>query len=389
MIKQHSSWAEIDASAIRHNIAIIRHQVGEHAKICAVLKGNAYGHDLIKMKRFLVTEGIADMLAVGKAEELLTLCNEADMGDTELLLLGEAEAGEIEAAIMERKLDLSRVIFSIFTIRQFRDFQEVADRLDVKIRVHIRVDGWDSGMGLSYNEFLEKENELFSSEHINICGLYGHLYSSYYDGQDKTRSDLEEFDAFVKKISAAHRKQLIIHIMNSALIFKFPSFAYDMVRTGAAIYGLPCGDGGRLTSAMKICARIFCIKEISNSVPLSYQPVMSLSGQIINEAADIPVKRRIARIMIGYGDCPYLLTQKDVRVVLKSKCYRLADVVCMDNLCVDITEDPSITHGDIAILLGTPGVTTQEIMERNGLFYVHSDWLCMTTERLKKIIIKN
>ena len=391
MIKQLSAWAEIDTSAIRHNIALVRHQAGEHVKICAVLKGNAYGHDMIKMNRFLVSEGLADMIAVGKFNELLILCRESEINKTELLLLGESEAVEIESAVIEGKLNLSRVIFSIFTMRQFYEFQETAFRLNIKLRVHIRIDAWASGMGLSYREFLDREDEIFSyGEYIQVCGLYGHMYSSYYDDQEKTKADMEEFDSFVKKISDEHRRQLTIHVKNSALIFKYGAFAYNynMVRAGAALYGLPCLDEGKLRSVMKICAGIFCIKEIPKSVPLSYQPVMSLSGlKKINEADDMQDTRRIARIMIGYGDCPYLLTQNDVRVMIKEKCCRLADVVCMDNLCIDITKYNDISNGDIAVLLGTSGVTVEEIMKRNGLSYVHSDWLCMTTERLEKIFI--
>ena len=98
----------------------------------------------------------------------------------------------------------------------------------------------------------------------------------------------------------------------------------------------------------------------------------------------MPQTRKIARMMIGYGDCPLLLTQKDVRVEIRGRSYPLADDVCMDNLCVDVTGSENIVPGDIAVLYGGRHVTADQIMERNGMQYVHSDWLCMTSWRLEK-----
>ena len=475
------AWAEVNTGAVLHNLSLVRKQIGGHAKICAVLKGDAYGHGMVPMARLLVSEGVADMIAVGKTEELVVMSEELtampgasaaisgedSAGRTEILLLGEADAGEVENLLREGRINPDLAIFSIFSLRQFEEFRELGERLGVRLRLHVRIDEWDSGMGIGYEEFLGNEAVFFSSGSVEVCGLYAHLYSSYFADHEKTKEDLEGFDAFVRRIRPEHREKLTVHVMNSALIFRFPQYAYDMARAGAAIYGLPCGDGGRLRGALRIMARVFYVREVPLTVPLSYHPAGEFSaaaqpsggepermqfqdgepermqfqdgehermqfqdsepermqfqdsqperaqsqdsepgriqsgdsqpGQTQSQDSELgrmqfhdsqpermPQTRKIARMMIGYGDCPLLLTQKDVRVEIRGRSYPLADDVCMDNLCVDVTGSENIVPGDIAVLYGGRHVTADQIMERNGMQYVHSDWLCMTSWRLEK-----
>ena len=91
--------------------------------------------------------------------------------------------------------------------------------------------------------------------------------------------------------------------------------------------------------------------------------------------------------MLGYWDLPLLLTQKDVRIWIKGKLYEPADDVCMDNLCIDVSGDDEICVGDRAVLLGEEGIGAMDILARNGIDFVHGEWMCMTADRLEKIYI--
>ena len=55
-------WAEIDLSALRHNISIIRKHIADGARFCAVVKADAYGHGAIAVAREAVAMG-ADYLS--------------------------------------------------------------------------------------------------------------------------------------------------------------------------------------------------------------------------------------------------------------------------------------------------------------------------------------
>jgi serine/alanine racemase len=171
---------------------------------------------------------------------------------------------------------------------------------------------------------------------------------------------------------------LTVHILNSALVFLFPQYAYDMVRTGTAMYGLPSFDGGRLHPILRICAHVFDVRVISDDAPLCYESHMDKPHDGC---------RRIARIMLGYWDSPLLLTQKEIRILIRGRLFPLADDICMDNLAVDVTGAEDIAIGDEAVLLGEGGVSLAETMERTGISVARSEWLCMTAGRLEKVIL--
>ena len=376
MSDHKAAWAEVRVGDLAHNLRVVRSDLKEQTAVCGILKADAYGHGLSGVMQKLSELRLVDMAAVGKISEL-ALANSVPVSNPlQILLLGTADVDEIEAGIARGIFDPGRSIFSVYSLRQFRKLENAAKRLSVRIRVHIRADGWNTGMGFGYEEFLKEEEALFSSDYLEICGLYSHLYTSYTEDKEKIGRELERFDGFVRAIRPDHRKQLTVHILNSGLVFRFPEYAYDMVRVGTALYGLPCWDGGRLRPVMRICAEIFEVCDVDSSVPLSYESSLSGSGN-----------KRIARIMIGYWDIPLLLTQKDIRIRIRGRLFVPADDLCMDNLCIDITGQDDISPGDLAVLLGEEGVTIEEILKRNRIPYTRSEWLCMTAGRLEKVYL--
>jgi alanine racemase len=370
------AWAEIHISDIEYNLGKVRERLKKGTKVCGILKADAYGHGILGIRKCLSEKHLVDMFAVGKMSELMLVAAGKHSDGISAILLGVANAFEVEECLKNKEIDPEKVIFSLYNLSQLQEFEKIGERLSIQIKVHIRMDGWNSGMGFGYDEYLENEEKLFDSEHIDVCGLYSHLYTSYSENRESVRQELERFDAFVKKIKKKYRKRLTIHVLNSALVFSFPEYAYDMVRVGTAMYGLPCGSAEELRPALRICARVFEVCDVDDSVPLSYDDKKKKSGS-----------RRIARIMIGYWDNPLLLTQKKVKISINGRLYNPADDVCMDNLCIDVTGKGNVAVGDVAVLLGEDGVTIEEILARNKIQYVHSEWLCMTAGRLEKIYI--
>jgi len=48
-------WAEIDRSALRHNVKVVRDRIGA-AELLAVVKANAYGHGLVGVAKALAND---------------------------------------------------------------------------------------------------------------------------------------------------------------------------------------------------------------------------------------------------------------------------------------------------------------------------------------------
>ncbi len=371
-----STWAEISSEAIAHNIRVATEKLAPDTKVCGVVKADAYGHGLKGFVKLLVKKDLVDMVAVGKITELRKLMEVNLPRPVPILLLGNATAEEIEADIGNKILDVNKAIFSVYNFDQLRNLKRAAENCGVILKVHIRLDVWNSGMGMGPEDFKEHLEEIFSIFNIRVMGIYSHLYTSYSENTEIIREELERFRSLVEIVPPEYRKGLIVHVLNSSLTFKFPEFAFDMVRLGTAMYGLPCGDGDRLKTVMKICAEVFDVRDVPCSVPLSY-----------HSASECVIKRRIARIMFGYWDSPLLLTQKYVYININGKLFKPADEVCMDNLCIDVTGDDTVKVGDTAVLMGAEGVEIQDILERNHIHYVHSEWMCLTATRLEKVYL--
>ena len=239
-----SAWAEVRTEALRNNLAVIRSKLPAGTAVCAVLKADAYGHGMKGLYRFLSANRLADMAAVGKMKELMTLTALSESGGLPLLLLGPTESDELETCLREGTVKPDRTVFSVYSMRQFDELEALAEKLSLWLTVHIRVDGWDSGMGLSYEEFLRNEDRLLSARGLHVRGLYSHLYTSYSEDLEGIRGELERFDAFLCRIRPEHRAQLTVHILNSALVFLFPNM--PMTWPGQA---RPCTACQALTAA--------------------------------------------------------------------------------------------------------------------------------------------
>ena len=72
MRAERSTWAEIDLSAIRHNIGVTRQLVGAGVEIMAVVKADAYGHGSVAVARTAVESGV-DRLGVATLSEAVEL----------------------------------------------------------------------------------------------------------------------------------------------------------------------------------------------------------------------------------------------------------------------------------------------------------------------------
>src|SRR6266581_151854 len=131
----HRCWADVDLSALRENLAWIRHRVGAEVKIMAVVKADAYGHGLKQIAALLMQSG-ADIFGVANLVEAQAI--RAVGQGWPILLLGAALPDEFETAVREE------VMPTISTIQEARQYATLARRFRKTVRIHVKV---DTGMG--------------------------------------------------------------------------------------------------------------------------------------------------------------------------------------------------------------------------------------------------
>lgn len=359
-----AAWAEINLSYILKNLEIVKTYAGEHTDIGAVVKGDAYGLGAEEIVKVLSKEDSVSMFIVGRLSEAEDISPFTD--GKSVLVLDRVSAVGADGCGAEP------VIYSAYDMAFMQKLELIGMRKNKSFSVHVRVDLWKSGMGFGPEEVSE---ELFSFPHVQVKGIYTHLYSSYQFDWERSEKELDRFDRVLDRLPGRIRRKLMVHAQNSSLIFTHPDHGYNLARSGAALYGLPIHPEKEygLTPVLSLRARVVSVTKPKEDCCLSYQ--QQKSGR----------NGEIARFLFGYWDCPFLMTQDNVKVWGNGKLYPVADEPCMDSACIDAA-DGRISAGDEIVLLGAEeGVRLRDILARHQIDLVHSERLYMLSKRLHRI----
>ena len=365
-------WADIDLSAIRHNLNQVKKLIGNGKKIMAVVKANGYGHGSYEVGKTCIDEG-ADYLGVAILDEALYLRSQ---GLTcPIMVLGWIPPEHYREALV------NEVIITIFDEKEASLLSQVAKELQTKARIHLKVDTGMTRLGIVANDTnVAKAIEIINLPHIQVEGIFTHL--SKADEIDKTYShqQIARFKDFVDKVEqGAGRNIPLKHGANSASIIDLPQAHFNLVRPGIMLYGLnPSPDVDLkkvdLRPALSLKARISRVEKYTTGTKVSYGGIYITSGDTL-----------IATIPIGYADgYSRLLTGKG-EVLIKDKKYPIVGRICMDQLMVDITGDRTIKQGDQVILIGRDknfSISMDEIAYKLGT--INYEVTCMLSSRVPR-----
>lgn len=230
--------------------------------------------------------------------------------------------------------------------------------------------------GFSREKYEEHKNQLFCMDGINICGIYTHSYECYQDDDTKTRSVLEEYAAVFSELPPQTREKLTLSLLTSVSFFKYPEYSFDMVRLGAALYGLPLGSGKtvpRLEPIMSVRSTVINIMQVTQTSNFDY------TGKLPDNV------RTIAHISIGCWDIPNIFRGSECCTVIRDHLCRIVGEPCMDTCCVDITGLDDIRLNDEVLFLGDrQGVRFNDLAKRCGYNIYDCQMLFAGMSRLVK-----
>jgi alanine racemase len=340
------AWAEVSASAIRHNVRSLRAVVGD-SSICAVVKANGYGHGPVLVANAAL-EGGATSLAVALVDEGLELRRAGVTAP--ILLLTEIPPETIPDAYG------ATLTLTIGSLEGARAASLWAQSLGGSHPVHVKVDTGMHRMGLVPEDLDEVVDTLVASANVELEGLYTHL--SVADGpsaedRDFSESQIQLFDDLVASLAARGVTPAILHCANSAGALGYPSSRHTMVRVGLSLYGyLPnewladslAQRGQHLTPALALRAQVSAVRRVVAGARPSY-----------GRRRELTRDATIATVPFGYADgYPRRLFEGGAEVLINGKRYPLAGMVTMDQLVIDVGDD-DVSIGDDVVLLGRQG----------------------------------
>lgn len=361
-----AAWVEIDLGAIAHNYKEIRRYTRKDAKLCAVVKADAYGHGAIAVARKAIAAG-AEYLAVATISEALKL---REAGFTAPLLILGLTKPDSSFDIVDA--DLTQTVCRLDLVQAL---SAEAVTQGKRVKVHLAIDTGLGRIGVHPSEAASFAKEIAALPGIEIEGIFSHF--AIADIEDKTFSweQIRLFQEAYESIEAAGIHIPIRHIAESAAILDLPDVHFDMVRAGILQYGLwPSDEVTRplnLRPAMKFCARIVYIKTIPPGTSIGY------GRNFIAER-----ESRIATISVGYAD-GYLRVYAGGYVEVRGKRAPIAGRICMDQCMIDITDIPDAKLGDIVTLFGSETLTADDLARwANTISY---EVLCLVSKHVSRI----
>lgn len=328
---------EVDLGAVRHNVARFAAHTG--TEVCAVVKGDGYGHGSVPVARAAL-EGGASWLAVALVEEGLVL-REAGI-DAPILVLSEPPIAAIEPLLAA---DLTPVVYRPPFLAAL---DAAARRRPGPVGIHLKFDTGMGRVGAVRDDWTRMLRNAAESHGVVVEGLMTHLARADEPDEPTTGEQLAAFAEVERQAGLVGIRPRWRHAANSAGALAHPKAFLDLVRPGIGIYGLSPGmdvDAAvyGLRPALRLVTEVAFVKHVGEGTPISY-----------GHRWVAPRDGWIATLPLGYADgVPRSLTNV-AEVLLAGRRRPVAGTVCMDLLMVWCDQDrPAV--GDEVVMIGDQG----------------------------------
>ena len=348
------TWIEIDLDAIAQNVKNIKQLIGGKKELMAVVKGNAYGHDILEVSSVVLNNG-ATRLAVARLEEGIFL-RKAGI-DVPILILGLTLKQQAELLV------LHNITPTVCEYEIIEKLSESAIKEDKIVKIHLKVDTGMGRIGIFYYDILKFIKRLRALKNVEIEGIFTHF--SVADEKVKTYTE-KQFKKFMEVLTVLEKEEIRIpikHVGNSATLLDLPHMWLDLVRPGISIYGLyPSTEVQKtikLIPAHSFKTRIVFLKELPMGESIGYGRTYTTNQR----------RTKVASLPLGYADGYNRLLSNQVEVLVRGRRFPIIGRICMDQTMIDVTNLPQVEIGDEVVLWGRQGeeeITVEEIAEKIG-----------------------
>ena len=337
--------AEIDLSALQHNLETVR-KITDERPVIAVVKADAYGHGSVEIARRLVGLGVTH-LAVAYTGEA-KLLRESGIAAEIIVLFDRSDIEDYFT------YGLVPVVQDKETAREFA--LEARER-GVRIRVHMKVDTGMGRLGFSPEKSVSDAVEISGWDGIELAGLMSHFSEADLADRSYALHQMELFMKIKGAITARLGRPLMSHIANSAAALTFRDALMDAVRPGLLLYGYsPFEDGFGLRPLMTIRTRVLAVRSLCAGTPVSY-------GRTFVTKTD----SKIAVVPVGYADGYNRLFSNNGEMLVRGRRAPVVGRVCMDVTMLDVTGIGGVCEGDEVVILGGRGddkITAADLASR-------------------------
>ncbi len=328
---------EVDLGALRHNVIRVR-EFSPQSKILAVIKANAYGHDLVIIANCLAH--YVDGFAVARIGEAIRL-RKARI--TQKIVVLQGARTENELTLFDR-YQLDMVVHSEAQVAMLE-----SANLHKSCRIWLKIDTGMHRLGIEPEQFAPLLSRLEQSREVQEPIRFMTHFASADDLQDeKTTQQLKIFKATIKSYSGEKSSA------NSAALIAWPETQMDWVRPGLMLYGVSpllakTAQQLDLRPVMSLYAYLIAVKQVKKGETVGY------GGSWVASKDSL-----IGVVSAGYGDGYPRYARQGTPVLINKQRMPLIGRVSMDMLTVDLTGSVGVKSGDKVLLWGE-GLAVEDI----------------------------
>ncbi|EPR9705337.1 alanine racemase [Citrobacter freundii] len=357
---------EISRSALEYNIHKVQQLLADKTRMCAILKGDAYGHDLSLVTPVMMQNGV-QCIGIASNEEIRTV---RQSGYTsQLMRVRNATEKEMRQAA---DFDTEELIGNLDMAKRLSAIAQEKGKI---IRIHLALNSGGmsrNGLEVSTAAGLEEARAISALPGLKIVGIMSHFPE---EDAAVVRRDLARFNtqsAQVLKITGLKREDVTLHVANTFATLTVPESWLDMVRVGGIFYG----D----TIASTEYKRVMTFKSAIASV--NHYP----KGNTVGYDRTYTLKRDsvLANIPTGYADGYRRVFSNAGHVLIRGQRVPVLGKTSMNTVIVDVTDLPQVASGDEVILFGKQGnaqVSAEEVEEISGALFTEMSILWGATNK--------
>lgn len=363
--------ARVNLAAIERNVRRLSAALPPGTEMCVVVKADGYGHGAAQVGRAAQSAG-ASWLAVASAAEAADLRGAGV--DGRLLVLGALSEDELPVALACRA---DVVAWTGEFVEQLKRRLQIESG-PAPVGVHVKL---DTGMGRFGTRQLDEAVRIAEAvagcpDALTLRGAMTHLATADCDPEFMA-TQLGAFQPFVDTVRARWPGALV-HAANSAAVLLAPESYYDLVRCGLAVYGCdPMGgppEERQLEPALELHSYVAAVKP-------------ARPGDTVGYGRTFTARRstHVATVPIGYADGVFRALSNNSQVLIGGRRYPVVGTISMDNLTVDLGEEPQVTVGDRVTLIGGDGsdrLTAEDVAQRVGT--ISWEVLCAVSARVPR-----
>jgi len=368
--------AMIDTDRLVSNCRALRARCRRDVMVCAILKGDAYGHGISIVAPALQAAGV-EFAGVATLQEAVDL-RKADWLQP-ILVLGNPLA----VADPREKRERVRAIVKYRPTMTIGDRDSVAALakidIDAPIDVHVKVDTGMGRMGCLPEDLPALLTAVRAARSLRLTGIYSHFATADLANDELTRRQLATFNSLLEKVANLLPNGVIRHMANSAAAISLPEAHFDMIRPGLALYGYSpvehTADRIDLKPVLRLVSHLAMVKELPVGHCVGYSRTFTTTRHT-----------RIGIVPIGYCD-GYVRALSNAAVV--STPVGDAPVigrVSMDYIAVDLTDlEPLQAGHEVTLISDNPDRPNSIANLAKQLGTIPWEIMCLLGQRIQRV----